>query len=384
MPFRGRFPGIQETDTIYLDNAATTQKPERVITAVTDSLRNAANVHRSTYERSDEMTRKYEAAREQVASLLNARPDDLVFTSGATQALNHVCSGWAQDQLEDGDNILYCPDDHASAVKPLNVLQEQLDAQGTTIELRTIERADDGRPSLESIRAQIDETTKMIRLTHIHNVYGAVTDIATITDHVPDHVAIGLDASQSIGHIPIDVEDLGVDFLSFSGHKMFGPAGTGGLWIDERRQDEIEPLQHGGGQQETPFTRHMEAGTPAISAIIGLGAGASFIQDIGVETIQDHIETLQEQLYDRLDATAITCLGTEKPTAGPVSFRIDGIPSSDAGHLLDKHGIAVRTGQHCRETDDIENSIRVSPHIYNTRDEIETFCSSIEQLIPER
>lgn len=381
MPYRDRFPYFDQTDTIYLDNAMTTQKPASVIEAVQNTMTTAANVHRGQYTQAKERTDAFEQAREQIAALIGATTDSIVFTSGATQSLNHVCTGWATQHLTDGDNILYCPDDHASAVEPIEQLQKEMAENGTEIELRPIERNTDGSLDHTAIEQQIDTNTALIRLTHIHNVYGSVLDIETITEHIPDHVAVCLDASQSVGHCSIDVSTAGIDFLSFSGHKMFGPSGIGVLWVDEHRQEEIQPLGYGGGQQEEPFPRYMEPGTPAISSIIGLGEAARFIHEIGTEQIRSHLTTLTSQLIAGLD-DRITLLGPEHPTAGPVSIRIDDVPAADAGYVFDKEGIAVRTGQHCRSTDEIENSIRISPHIYNTKAEIETTLSVIRDLAP--
>lgn len=380
MPFRDRFPYFQHSDTIYLDNAMTTQNPASVIDAVTTTLEKAANVHRGSYSMAEQRTEAFETARAQIASLINADPDSIILTSGATASLNLVVDGWTRQHIDDGNTILYCPDDHASATRPLEMLQKQMDDKRVTIELRAIDRDEQGRPTPESVMDQIDEQTRMIRLTHVHNVYGSITDIETISKQIPDDIAICLDASQSIGHRPVDVQTLGVDFVSFSGHKMFGPGGTGVLWVAPDRQDEFEPPYHGGGQQDDPFSRRIEAGTPAISSIIGLGAAASFIQEIGIETMSHHGEQLAEQLQTQLPSTGISYIENDRPTAGPTSFRIDTVPADDVGYALDKANIAVRTGSHCRSSDETSNSIRVSPHIYNTEKEIEQFCSIINDL----
>jgi cysteine desulfurase/selenocysteine lyase len=393
---RKQFPFFAtHPDLIYLDSAATTQKPQAVIDVVTEHLSAAANAGRGTYALSNKLEHAIERVRNNLANFLNANgAHEVVFTSGATESMNLVALSWGMHNLKDGDEIVYCPEDHASAVLPWIRLKHDLAEHDITIKLVPFPMARAGDVEPRDVLARVTDRTRLIVLTHVHNVCGDKVGVADIRSKLAPHVRISLDASQSAGHIPLDVQTLGADFVSFSGHKMFAPEGIGVLWVHEDSHAELKPVKVGGGggsmdentlQLGTRQMPHLlEAGTQNATGILGLGVALQIIRNTGIENIARHIHTLTRTLIERLQKTdrvvllpgvaSSGCMGG----FGIVSFRIDGIFSQEAGFVLAERGILVRTGGHCAARGDAEHdAIRASFHAYNTTDDIDLLVDAI-------
>lgn len=397
---RSQFPYFASNpDTAYLDSAATTQKPQSVIDAVVKHLSASANAGRGMYPLASKVERKIEDVRNAVARFLNANGShEVVFTSGATESLNLVALSWGLSNLKDGDEIIYCPEDHASAILPWVRLKRELADRGITIKLVPFSMTPAGDVEPRDVLACITDRTRLIVLTHVHNVYGDKVGVADIRSKLAPHIRISLDASQSAGHIPLDVQTLGADFVSFSGHKMFAPEGIGILWVRENLHGSLSSVKVGGGggsMDETrlrldarPMPYLLEAGTYNATGIVGLGAAIQFINDIRIEDIARHTNTLTRTLIDKLrkveriellpGVADSPCLGG----FGIVSFRLHDMASQEAGFILAEHGMLVRTGSHCAAKGDKEHdAIRVSFHIYNTTDDLDRLIALLTELV---
>lgn len=393
---RSQFPFFAaHPDLTYLDSAATTQKPLAVIDAVVSHLSASANAGRGTYALANRAERKIQDVRDTVSRFLNANGShEIVFTSGATESLNLVALSWGLSHLKDGDEILYCKEDHASAVLPWVRLKETLAERGITIHLVPFAMSDAGDVSAADVIALVGERTRLIALTHVHNVFGDKANVQNIRKGIPPHVRISLDASQSAGHVSLDVQTLGADFVSFSGHKMFAPEGIGILWVHEDLHDSLSPVKVGGGGGSMDETKLrldarkmpylLEAGTYNATGIVGLGAAIQFMNQVGIEEIARHMNLLTRTLIDKLRITDRVellpgvadsgCMGG----FGIVSFRIEGMTSQEAGFVLAERGILVRTGSHCAAKGDREHdAIRVSFHAYNTLDDIDRLIDAL-------
>lgn len=389
-------------DIVYLDSAATTQKPRSVIDAVARHLSASANAGRGSYAPATKLRSLIEDIRGSVAHFLNANGShEVVFTSGATERLNLVALSWGMHNLKDGDEIIYCPEDHASTVLPWVRLRDALAERGISIKLVPFAMSKACDVNAAEVVALVTDRTRLIVLTHVHNVYGDKVNVANIRKSISRNVLISLDVSQSAGHIPLDVRAWGVDFVSFSGHKMFAPEGIGVLWVCEDLHKKLTPVKVGGGSgsmrelYETdvaldvqPMPYLLEAGTVNATGVIGIGAAIAFINKIGIENIARHSHALTRMLIERLKKTdrvevlpgiaTSCCLGG----FGIVSFRIEGVSSQEAGFVLDQHGVLVRTGSHCAATGEKQhNAIRASLHIYNTEEDISRLIDALESFI---
>lgn len=396
-----RFPNLcQHPDVVYLDSAATTQKPDQVIAAVNEYHSTAtANSGRGNYGWANQVTQKIGEVREKVARFLHAHAaDEVVFTAGATDSLHTVLYAWAFHHLADGDEILYSPLDHASNVLPWIHLQGLLARAQIQIKLISYPLEAAGCADIAGLAALITPKTKLITLTHIHNVFGAKTLIETLQTPYRDQIAIVLDASQSIGHIPVDVQNLGVDFVAFSGHKLFASTGVGVLWVHKRRFAQLHPYRLGGGtgdfvdlswlhlKPDAP-PAHLEAGTLNLAGILSLGAALDFIGEIGLSNITDHVLNLTRYLIDQLKQLphidflpGVAAYGCAIGY-GIVAFRIEGMAASDVGFILDAHNIYVRTGNHCIYGNaNYADSIRVSLQLYNTRADVDRLVAVLTEI----
>lgn len=397
------FPAfVARPGTIFFDNAATTQKPAPVVETMVRFYESAcANAGRGVSGLSTRARAGIERVRGAVAELLGAQPEDIVFTGGATDSLNIVALSWGLHNLEDGDEIMLCMDDHRSATLPWLNLVETLKHFGKQIKVVPFAIHEVGDYDLKSIGAAVSERTRLLAMTHVHHVYGLEMEVEAVRGIVGDAVAISLDASQSIGHTAVRISDLPVDFISFSGHKMFGPTGVGALWAHKRRQVQMKPVRIGGGTQcvisdhkgvfslamatTAPWGEICEAGTYNTPAILGLGEAISFIQSVGIENIEAHVSALTKYLYEQLAALPgiefapgpgiCGCPGGY----GILAFRFQQAESADVAFLLDSENIMVRSGNLCKgknsETDDY---LRISLHVYNSRDEIDRLIEVLQ------
>jgi cysteine desulfurase/selenocysteine lyase len=380
------FPILQQTvngqPLVYLDNAATTQKPACVIDAIADYYRrDNANVHRGVHTLSDRATQRFEQARERAAAFINSpSPSQVIWTSGTTEAINLVANSWGRSELREGDRILVSLMEHHS-----NIVPWQIAAGATGAEVHPIPITDSGEIDLDALDALLDERVRMVAVNHVSNALGTVNPVQEICRRAS---AVGarvlVDGAQSVAHWPVDVQSLGCDFFTFSGHKLFGPTGIGVLWGQEALLRAMPPFLGGGEMIETvsfegttyaglPFK--FEAGTPNIAGAIGLGAAIDYVEGLDRTAAAAHeaaLLGLALELADGMDG--LRRIGTPVHAAGIFSFLLEGTHPSDVGMLLDQQGIAVRTGHHCAqplmERFGIPGTVRASFSIYNTVEDV--------------
>ena len=381
---------------VYLDNAATTQKPLAVLDAMRNEYLNVnANVHRGVHYLSQKATELHEAARERVRSFINARStNEIVFTRGTTEAINLVAATFCQSQMQAGDEVLVTDMEHHS-----NIVPWQMQAIQRGIVVKHLPITDDGLLRLDLLDEYITERTRLISLAHVSNVLGTVNPVKEITALAHSHgIPVLVDAAQSAPHMPVDVSDIGCDFLAFSGHKMYGPTGVGVLYGREEWLDRLPPYQGGGEMigsvswekttwNELPFK--FEAGTPDYVATHGLATAIDYITGIGLEQIHAHEQLLLSyctQLLQQISGLRIIGPGFASAKDAVVSFVVDGIHPLDLGTLLDQLGVAVRTGHHCAqpliERMGLTSTVRASFAMYNTKQEVEALAAALRRVIP--
>jgi len=379
---REDFPMLKQ-DIIYLDNGATTFKPKMVIDAMTDYYSNySANAHRGDYSISYKVDVAYEDARVKVAKFINAEPEEVIFTSGSTESLNLVATGFFDKLLEPGDEIVISNAEHASNVLPWFRLanKHNLDIKYVPLDLNL-------HITLESIKSVITPKTKLIALAEITNVVGDIRPIKEICKYAHEHnIFVVCDGAQSVPHKPTDVKDSDVDFLVFSGHKMCGPTGIGILYGKKELLEEVDPLTLGGGMNESfdsekeiflkDLPQRLEAGTPNIAGVIGLGAAVDYLSKIKMETISIYEQKLKKYLIDKLRKIPYIQIINEEADSGIVAFNVDGIFSQDVAYYLNKYNVCVRAGNHCakilKNSIGVKNTVRVSLYFYNTTEEIDS------------
>lgn len=398
---RALFPILKDKPGyIFFDNASTTQKPASVISAIDEFYtKSCSNAGRASYRMSSQTTNAIQNSRAKVAQLINARAEDIVFTSGATDSLNTVALSWGLANLNDGDEVMVCLQDHKSAVLPWFNLKRILAGFGKTINIVPFEIHDVGDYDLRTIREGVSPKTRLIAMSHIHHVYGMDMEVSDIREIVGPNVLISLDASQSVGHIPVDAEKLAVDFISFSGHKMFAGNGVGVLWVAQERQPELTPVRVGGmgavlsSETENAFCSSslqdlLEAGTPNIASIVSLAPAVDFILETGVDNIAGHLARLTRKMYEAVKEIPGVDFGPGPGRCGCpggygiIAFRIEGLSVSDLGFMLDSESILVRTGDHCvSKASEEDQYVRVSLQVYNTEEEIEAFVEVLEDSV---
>jgi cysteine desulfurase/selenocysteine lyase len=372
---------------VYLDSAASAQKPRAVIEAMTRAMEHSyANVHRGLHTLANETTEAYEAARRTVAGFIGADEHEVVFTKGGTEAINLVASGLGQS-LQAGDEIVLSQMEHHANIVPWHFLRER---QGVV--LRFVPVTDDGRLDVEAFKALLGERTKVVALTHMSNVLGTVNPVAELTRLAHDAGALVLlDGCQAIVHQAVDVKALDVDFYVFSGHKLYGPTGIGALYGKAERLAALPPYQ-GGGEMIGNVTleaityadppHRFEAGTPPILEAIGLGAAIGWLNGLDREAIAAHEHALYARVRERLNgANWLTVLG-EAPGKGAVfTFTVAGAHAHDVAQILDRYGVAVRAGTHCAEPlmrrFGVTSSARASFGLYNTHEEADAFVDAL-------
>ena len=390
---------LDHPNVIYFDSAATTQKPSIVIDAVNAYQRRAVNIGRGDYPWAAEVSEQIQAVRENVAHFLNAHSSaEVVFTSGATDSFNRICLSWGLANLQNGDEVLLCANDHKSCTLPWLNLKRMLQRFGINLNILFYSVDETGRIDHYDLLAKITVRTRLVALTHINNVYGNLNDIAALRAMLPHPILLALDASQSVGHIDVNVQQLEVDFLAFSGHKMFASTGIGVLWVDQRWHGQLRPSMVGGGSGSSSIHAEdfvsaampalLEAGTQNIAGILSLGAATTFLQSFGMETIHTYISALTSYLVTQLQTLdSLTFVPPKRFQGlayayGLVSFRFEGLSSNEVGSFLEQHEIFVRTGDHCMSAPgESEDSLRISLHLYNTRDEIDRLVQVLQQLL---
>jgi cysteine desulfurase/selenocysteine lyase len=377
---------------IYLDNAATSQKPRQVIDALVDFYTHTnANVHRGVHTLSVEATDMYEAARERVGRFVGAQhPEEIVFVRNTTEALNLVAVSWGRANLKPGDEILATTLEHHS-----NLVPWQRVAQETGATIRLIHLTADGTLDWEDYRRLLTTRTRVVALAHASNVLGTITSLPDVAEAAHRVGAIVVaDGAQSVPNVPTDVRTLGTDFLAFSGHKMLGPTGIGVLWGRRELLEAMPPFLGGGGMIRevyedratwAPLPEKFDAGTPNVADTIALGVAADYLDDLGMDNVRAHEVEVSAYALDRLCGVPdLTVYGPRDPTirTGVVSFNLDGVHPHDAGTILDEAGIAVRAGHHCcqplHRALDVAATLRASFYIYNSADEVDALVDALD------
>lgn len=388
---------VYKQPLVYLDNAATTQKPLCVIDAMRDEYLNVnANVHRGIHYLSQQATQLHEGARETVRKFLNARSTtEIVFTRGTTESLNLVASCFGELSMREGDEVIISTMEHHS-----NIVPWQLLAQRNGIILKVIPMNDEGVLNMDAYEQLFSERTRIVSVTHVSNVLGTINPIHDIIRIAHDHnVPVVVDAAQSVPHFTVDVQELDCDFLAFSGHKVYGPTGIGVLYGKEKWLEKLPPYMGGGEMiasvsfDKTTFERpplKFEAGTPDYVATTGLAKAIDYITAIGMDNIRKHEEELTRYAIKRLSLIeGMRIFGKTASLAdmrhdAVVSFQVGDIHHMDMGTLLDRLGIAIRTGHHCAqplmERLGILGTCRASFALYNTKEEIDILAQGIERV----
>lgn len=401
---RLQFPILQREvygrPLVYFDNAATTQKPLCVLDAMRHEYLNVnANVHRGVHYLSQQATDLHEAARETVRQFINAaKTEEIIFTRGTTEAINLVAATFCESQMKPGDEVLVTEMEHHS-----NIVPWQLQAQRLGIQVRPIPIDPTSPVSCDTVAAHLSPRTKLIAIAHVSNVLGTVNPIKDIIALAHQHnIPVLVDGAQAAPHMSIDVQDLDCDFYAFSGHKMYGPTGIGVLYGKEQWLDRLPPYQGGGEMidkvtwQRTTFGQlpfKFEAGTPDYVATHGLATAINYLRSIGLDTIEAHERDLTHYCIQQLlTIDGITLYGpqaalndsTDEKRAAVVSFNVANIHHLDIGTLLDRLGIAVRTGHHCAQPLmdrlGIPGTVRASFALYNTREEIDAFIAALRRV----
>ncbi len=386
---------VHERPLIYLDNAATSQKPEAVLQAMQHYYHHSnANVHRGVHTLSNEATDSYEGARKKIAQFINARSfQEIVYTRNASEAINLVAYTWGLSELKPGDEIILSRMEHHS-----NLIPWQLVAQKTGSLLKFVDITPDGHLDLQQFQSLLTERTKLVAIVHVSNMLGSINPAETIIAlaHANGSKVL-LDACQSVPHMAVDVRALDCDWLVFSAHKMCGPTGIGILYGKQDVLDSMPPFMGGGEmiadvewEQATyaDLPHKFEAGTPAIAEAVGLGAAVDYLTEIGIDRIHQHEQLLTQRLLAGIQAIeGVTVYGPKdaRQRAGLVSFAVEGIHAHDLSTLLDSDGIAIRAGHHCTQPLHrhlgVAATARASLYLYNTLDEVETFLVSLQESI---
>ncbi len=384
---------INDETLVYLDNAATSQIPKFVEEKVRDfNEKERANVHRGVHALGLRATNQYESSRQKVANFIGANnAKEVIFTSGCTDSLNLVAASFGEQNIQAGDEILVSIMEHHSNLLPWQQLAKRKQAKLNFIEINS-----DGLLDIENLKSRISSKTKIVALTHVSNVLGTINPIKELTDLAHEKGAIVVvDGAQAVGHFPIDVAQLNVDFYAFSGHKMFAPTGIGVLYGKKDLLDKMPPYRLGGEMianvtregatwAEVPYK--FEAGTPNISGAIGLGAAIDYLQSLDFELIQKHEQELTSYALEKLkNVLGLTIYGPQKGNGriGVISFNLKNIHPHELATALDLNGIEVRAGHHCAQplmaSLDTESTVRASLSIYNTKDDIDKLVSSLHE-----
>lgn len=384
-PVRGR-------PLVYLDNAATTQKPQCVLDAILDYYRNDnANIHRGVHELSERATEAYESARERLRRFLNAaQAREIIFVRGATEGINLVAQSWGRMAVGAGDEIILSHLEHHSNIVPWQMLRDEKGAV-----LRVIPVLENGELDLEAYERMLGPRTKIVAVTHVSNALGTITPVRRIIEMARRWgAAVLVDGAQAAAHLKVDVRALDCDFYVLSGHKVYGPTGIGVLYGKAERLEAMPPYQGGGDMIESvSFERttyntlpyKFEAGTPHIAGAVGLGAAIEYLEGVGLEAVAAHEHDLLAYATEALTRVpGLKILGTAREKAAVVSFTLDGVHPHDVGTILDQHGIAVRTGHHCAQPVmdrfGVPATTRASFAMYNTREEVDALVAGLEKV----
>jgi cysteine desulfurase/selenocysteine lyase len=393
---RAEFPilgqSVHGRPLAYLDNANTTQKPRRVIDA--ERLyyeRDNANIHRATHLLSERATRAYEGARQRVQRFINAREArEVIFTRGCTEGINLVAQSWGRTNLGPGDEVLLTWMEHHSNIVPWQLVCEQTGAS-----LRVAPITDAGELDLDAFARLLGDRTKLVAAIHVSNALGTVVPVARLVEMAHARgVPVLLDGAQALAHVPVDVQALDCEFYVFSAHKMYGPTGIGALYGKAAVLERMPPYQGGGDMiasvtfERTTYNTlpyRFEAGTPNIAGVVGFGAAVDFLAEFDLADVARHERELLAYATGRLaEVPGITVIGQARDKAGVLSFIMEGVHPHDVGTILDREGVAVRTGQHCAQPVmdryGVPATVRASFGIYNTREEIDALVRGLARV----
>ena len=395
---RKDFPIFERRQLVYLDNAATSQKPRQVIDAIREFYeRTNANVGRGVYALSEEATDAYEEARKRIAEFIGAREDEVVFVKNASEALNMVAHSLATSVLEKGDRIVLTEMEHHSNLLPWLAVAK---LKGFDVKIARVDKK--GSVDLERLESLVSEGARVVAIAHVSNVLGTINDLREVSRIAGEAGALlVVDGAQSVPHMPVRVGELGADFLAFSGHKMLGPTGIGVLWGRRELLEEIEPPFAGGGtvaglrvsgreilvEWRRPPAK-FEAGTPNIAGAIGLAAAVEYLEGIGMEEVREHerrLTRLALELLSGVDGISLYGPGQADERAGIVTFNLGDLHPHEVAAYLDQHGIAVRSGHHCatllhRAIGALDGTVRASFYVYNTEEEVEYLAEALKCL----
>lgn len=398
MDIRKQFP-ILDTQVygkplVYFDNAATTQKPQQVIDTLNlYYLTLNSNIHRGAHYLASQATEEFEQTRRRVQAFINARHHhEIVFTRGTTESINLVASSFGRRYLRKDDEVIVSGMEHHSDIVPWQLACELAGAR-----LRVIPFSDEGVLDMDAYRNLFNEHTRIVAVNHVSNTLGTINPVKELTDIAHSHhVPILIDGAQSISHIKVDVQAIGCDFYCFSGHKMYGPMGVGVMYGREEILNELPPYQGGGEMikdvsfekttyNDLPFK--FEAGTPSVGDVLGLKSAIDFMEEVGVDTIYKVEEELTHYAAEQMKTIeGMRFIGTAPHKTSVISFLVGNSHPYDVGTLLDKLGIAVRTGHHCTqpimERYGIPGTVRASFAVYNTQEEVDTFIAALRRIAP--
>ena len=396
---REDFPALQEriygnTPLVYLDNAATTQKPKTVLDAMNHAyIHRNANIHRGVHYLSREATTAHESARHYVADFIGAdRPEEIIFTRGTTEAMNLLAATFCPKYMKEGDEVILTTMEHHSNIVPWQMQRDRLG-----IRLVEVPISDAGELDMDAYRKAFNSHTKLVSVCHASNVLGTVNPIKEMISIAHEHdVPVCVDGAQTVAHRRIDVREMDADFFAFSGHKVYGPTGIGVLYGKRRWLEEIPPYQGGGEMIEHVTFEHteynelpykFEAGTPDFIGSVGLMAALKYVEGVGFDAIATHERDLLDYATERLlEFPSARIFGTAPEKEAVISFLIGHIHPYDLGMLIDRMGVALRTGHHCAQPlmdrYGVEGTLRVSFGLYNTREEVDTFIEVLRKVTP--
>lgn len=374
---------------IYFDNAATTQKPKQVVDSIVEYYtKYTANAHRGDYSISLKVDEKYESVREKVKDLINANSTkEIIFTKGSTESFNNIVFGYMENYLKSGDEVILSKGEHASNLLPWMVLEKKIGINLVYADLES-----DYSLSLNKIKEKVTENTKVIAIAHVTNAIGDVRPIKEIGELCKvNNILFVLDATQSVGHMKLDVQDANISFMGFSAHKMLGPTGVGVLYGKEELLEKLIPLEYGGGMN-TVFSsdgnfelkelpHRLEAGTRNIAGVIGLGTAIDYLNNIGLDNIHNYEKELKRYLIDRIKTVPNIKIYNESDESGILLFNLGEYFSQDVAIFLNNYKICIRAGNHCakmlQEAIEKTNTCRVSLYFYNTKEEIDKLIEAL-------
>ena len=384
---------INGNDLVYLDNAATTQKPKSVINSVNEYYKKTnSNIHRGVHTLSQEATEKYENARIKIAKFINSTNEkEIIFVRGATEAINLVANSYVRPLLQPNDQIIITEMEHHANIVPWQIICKEKEA-----ELKILPMNSKGELIVDELEKIITKKTKFMAINHVSNSLGTINDVRKIVEIAHKHnIRILIDGAQAVQHIPIDVKEIDADFYCFSGHKIYAPTGIGILYGKKKLLDEMPPYQGGGDMiksvtfEKTIYNEvpnKFEAGTPNISGAIGLGTAIDYIQDIGIDNIAKHESELLNYATEKIkEIKGVKIIGNAKDKASVLSFTMENIHPHDIGTIMDSHGVAIRAGNHCTQPVmdfySIPATARASFAIYNDKTDVDKLISSVKKTM---